>query len=98
MQVCSWLVLVPISLYLFTTADFLTAIIFAIWMIIVVSIDNFLTPLLMGRGASVPMLVIFLGSLDGFVAFGFLGLFFGAVILSITYKLLDTWLNSEAIK
>lgn len=97
LQVGSWLVLVPISIFLFTAADFLTAVLFAVWVIIVVSLDNFLTPLFMGRGASVPMPVIFFGSLGGFVAFGFLGLFFGAVILSISYKLFQSWVNNETI-
>jgi len=57
--------------------------------------DNILKPILLGRGAPVPMLVIFLGSIGGFVASGFIGLFLGAVILSLTYKLAEGWLSSE---
>ncbi len=97
LQVGSLPVLIPISIYLFTTNDFLTAILFTVWAIAVVFIDNILTPIFLGRGAIVPMPVIFIGSLGGFVAFGFLGLFFGAVILSISYKLFESWLNNEAI-
>ena len=70
---------------------------FAAWMVIVVATDNFLTPILMGRNSQVPMLVLLLGSMGGFITMGFLGLFVGAVILSIGYKLFDNWLNSKVI-
>ena len=58
--------------------------------------DGPLAALLLGRGASVPMLVIFLGAIGGFISFSFLGLFFGAVILSVGYKLLEVWLQEDA--
>ena len=51
---------------------------------------------LLGRGAMVPMPVIFLGAIGGFMAIGFLGLFIGAVVLSVGYKLFDSWLQEEA--
>ena len=41
------------------------------------------------------MLIIFLGSIGGFMTSGFLGLFSGAIILSLGYKLFETWINSE---
>ena len=41
--------------------------------------------------------VIFLGAIGGFLFKGFLGLFLGAIILSIAYKLLITWLGLESI-
>ena len=57
--------------------------------------DNILKPFLMGKGASVPMLVIFLGALGGFMAFGFIGLFLGSIVLSLSYKLYLTWVTPE---
>ena len=45
----------------------------------------------MGQGSDVPMLVIFLGALGGFMAFGFIGLFLGSIVLSLAYKLYLTW-------
>jgi predicted PurR-regulated permease PerM len=45
----------------------------------------------MGKDADVPMLVIFFGAIGGFIAFGFMGLFLGAIILSLAYKLYVTW-------
>jgi predicted PurR-regulated permease PerM len=55
--------------------------------------DNVLKPLLMGRGTDVPMLVIFLGAIGGFVLQGIIGLFVGAVVLSVGYTLFASWLE-----
>ena len=49
----------------------------------------------MGKGLDVPMLIIFLGALGGFIAFGFIGLFLGSIILAMAYKLYQTWVTSE---
>jgi predicted PurR-regulated permease PerM len=50
---------------------------------------------MLGKGAPVPMLVVFLGAIGGFMSTGFIGLFTGAIILSVGYKLMQTWLNSS---
>jgi predicted PurR-regulated permease PerM len=60
-------------------------------------VDNVLKPIMMGKGAPVPMLIIFLGSLGGFMYSGFVGLFTGAVILSLGYRLFDVWLKGVDI-
>ena len=57
--------------------------------------DNVLKPILLGKGAPVPMLVIFIGVIGGFILSGFIGLFTGAIIMSIGYKLFTGWLNSD---
>jgi predicted PurR-regulated permease PerM len=56
-------------------------------------LDNVLKPWLMGKGAPVPMLVIFLGAIGGMIMSGLIGLFTGAIVLSIGYKLLQMWLT-----
>ncbi len=86
-------IVIPIIIYVWSTASTLTAILFTVWCIIVLTIDNVLKPWLLGKGAPVPMLVIFLGAIGGFVATGFVGLFLGAVILSLTYKLALEWMS-----
>ena len=80
-------------------ADFstTTAILLTIWMILVGLMDNILKPLIMGKGAPVPMLVIFLGAIGGFIYAGFIGLFTGAVVLSVGYRLFDIWLTGTEI-
>jgi predicted PurR-regulated permease PerM len=59
-------------------------------------VDNFLKSLLMGRGVAVLMVVVFLGAVGGFVALGLIGLFVGATVLSVGYKLFLAWLNQNS--
>lgn len=94
-QVGSWIVLFPIAIYEFATNDLLTAVLFLIWVIFVTSVDNFLTPYMMGRNSSVPSLVLFIGATGGLITMGFLGLFSGAVLFSIGYTLILVWMNGE---
>ena len=87
---------IPVIIYMFYSADTLTAGLLMIWLILVMLSDNFLKPILLGRGAPVPMLVIFLGSIGGFLSMGFIGLFIGAVILSLGFKLFRAWLKNNS--
>jgi predicted PurR-regulated permease PerM len=89
-------VTLPAILYVFSTAEPVSAIIFLIWNIIISTMDNVLKPLLMGKGAAVPIPIIFLGAIGGFMASGILGLFTGAIILSIGYSLYLNWVNEGA--
>jgi predicted PurR-regulated permease PerM len=72
------------------------AILFAIWNLLVGGCDSFLKPLLMGRGVDVPMLVVFIGAIGGFILNGIVGLFIGAIILSLGFKLFEVWLDEGA--
>ncbi len=82
---------IPLIIYLFAFRDPLPAALWSVYFLVMGLIDNFLKPLIMGKGADVPMLVIFIGAIGGFLSFGFLGLFLGAIILSLAYKLYVTW-------
>jgi predicted PurR-regulated permease PerM len=62
-----------------------------VWTVLVGSLDNVLRPILIRRGADLPLLLIFAGVIGGLFAFGLLGLFVGPVILAVTYTLLDAW-------
>jgi predicted PurR-regulated permease PerM len=88
-------VTLPAIIYVFSTAEPFTAILFLIWNVVISTIDNILKPLLMGKGAAVPIPIIFLGAIGGFMASGILGLFTGAIILSIGYSLYLNWVNQE---
>ncbi|HEX3767096.1 MAG TPA: AI-2E family transporter, partial [Puia sp.] len=90
-------VTIGILIYIWTTGNTTAAILLTIWMIPVGLLDNILKPIMMGKGAPVPMLIIFLGSLGGFMYSGFVGLFTGAVILSLGYRLFDIWLKESEI-
>ncbi|AGA90776.1 putative permease [Thioflavicoccus mobilis 8321] len=97
LQIGVFLVVVPVVIYVFTNADTLTAILFLIWSIFVSSIDNILKPLVLGRGVAVPMGVVFIGAIGGLLSSGILGLFVGAVVLVLGYKLLLAWLGETAL-
>ena len=86
-------VTLPVVIYVFATGDTTTAVIFLIWNLLVGTLDNVLKPLLLGRGVNVPMAVIFVGAIGGFLASGIIGLFIGAVILVLGYELLLDWLE-----
>ncbi|MGB5747151.1 MAG: AI-2E family transporter [Desulfobacterales bacterium] len=92
-QLPTILVLGPIIIYVFSTSSTVIAVVFAIWSILVGISDAFLKPLLMGRGVDVPMLVIFIGAIGGFMTSGIIGLFVGAIIFSLGYKLFLLWLK-----
>ncbi len=97
MQLGPGLVTIPAIIYVFSTHGTVTAVIFMIYMIAVTLCDNVLKPILLGRGAPVPMMVIFLGVIGGFMTGGFIGLFVGAVIISLTYSLFIKWLNTDSL-
>jgi predicted PurR-regulated permease PerM len=86
-------VAIGVIIYIWSNGTTTTAIILTVWMLLVGLLDNVLKPLVMGKGAPVPMLVIFLGAVGGFIFLGFIGMFTGAVILSLGYKLFDIWLK-----
>jgi predicted PurR-regulated permease PerM len=86
-------VLVPAVIYMFAIASTTKAVLFLVWCVFVGLIDNVLKPLLLGRGAAVPTAVVFLGAIGGFIVMGTIGLFVGAIVLSVGYKLFLAWLQ-----
>jgi predicted PurR-regulated permease PerM len=91
-QLPPWLVLVPMIIYVFSYESTTVSVIFMIWSLVVSFADMVLKPLLLGRGVPVPMLVILLGAIGGMITSGVMGLFVGAVILALGYKLFQWWL------
>jgi len=87
------LVVIPAIIYVFSTADTLVAVVFLVWGIFVTVLDNVLKPMFLGRGVPVPMAVIFVGAIGGFITSGIIGLFVGAVVLVIGYTLFLAWLG-----
>jgi predicted PurR-regulated permease PerM len=93
LQLPTVIVILPVIIYLFTVKALMPAILWTIALLAVGLSDNVLKPLLMGKGSTVPMLVIFLGAIGGFIFSGLLGLFTGAIVLSIGYNLMVHWLD-----
>jgi predicted PurR-regulated permease PerM len=91
------LVLVPAVIYVFVVGSTTKAVTFLVWCIFVTTIDNVLKPLLLGRGVAVPVVVVFLGAIGGFLALGIIGLFVGAIVMSVGYKLFLAWLDQSPV-
>jgi len=95
-QINPLVLMVPTALYVFSyESSTLIASIYLVWSIAVGFIDNILKPIIMGKGTDVPMMVIFLGAVGGFVAYGFTGLFIGAVVVVMGYELFMAWLTEH---
>jgi predicted PurR-regulated permease PerM len=93
LQIGPTIVNIGVIIFMFSTGNSVYAICWTIFFIISGLSDNILKPLLLGKGAMVPMLVIFLGVIGGFIMSGFIGLFVGPIIFSIGYKLFIAWLD-----
>lgn len=94
-QLPQLLILAPIAAFTFTTHGTTPAIIFSVYCVIVGMSDGVLKPILMSRGLDTPMLVILLGAIGGMMLSGIVGLFVGAVVLSITYTVFIAWVNEK---
>ena len=64
-----------------------------IWSLVVGTLDNFLRPLLIKRGADLPLLLIFAGVIGGLLSFGLVGIFVGPVVLAVAYTLMGSWVG-----
>jgi predicted PurR-regulated permease PerM len=93
LQLPTAVVMVPVVIYLFMVKALLPAILWTILLMLIGLSDNVLKPLLMGKGSNVPMLVIFFGAIGGFIFHGLIGLFTGAIVLSVGYSLMVHWIG-----
>jgi len=92
-QMPALLVIGPMIAYVYSVSSGLPATIFSVYMLIVGASDGVLKPMLMGRGVDIPMLVILIGAIGGMMLMGMIGLFIGAVILALSYKLFEVWIE-----
>lgn len=90
------LVLAAATIWLYVTDQAGWGTFLLIWTVVVSPIDNFLRPVLIRRGADLPLLLIIAGVVGGLVAFGLVGIFVGPVVLAVTYTLVDAWVNTPA--
>jgi len=92
-QLPTLLILGPLVVWVFSVSSTTVAVVFMIWTVLVGMSDNVLRPLLLGRGVDVPMFVILIGAIGGMITSGIIGLFLGAVVLALGYKLFLVWLG-----
>jgi predicted PurR-regulated permease PerM len=65
-----------------------------VWALVTASLDNILRPILIRKGADLPLVLVIAGVLGGLLAFGLIGLFVGPVVLAVTYTLLVAWVRA----
>jgi len=87
------LVLLPACIYLYWTDAHAWAIVLFVWTVFVGTLDNFLRPYLIKKGADLPLLLIFAGVIGGLLTMGMIGLFVGPVVLAVAYMLFEAWID-----
>ena len=86
------LIVIPAIIYLFIFKSFIPAIILIVWYAVFhLSIDNIITPKVIGSTTQVHPLLILLSILGGIEFFGPLGFFFGPIIVAIFLTLLESY-------
>jgi predicted PurR-regulated permease PerM len=97
-QLPATLVSIPVIIYLWVGGDASTTsnIIFTVYLLVAGLVDNVLKPMLLGRGVDVPMPIVLLGALGGMVSAGIIGLFIGAILLSVGYKIFMDWVDETS--
>jgi predicted PurR-regulated permease PerM len=81
--------------WLYWTGDSTWGTFLLVWTILAGTVDNFLRPILIRRGADLPLLLIFAGVVGGLLAFGLIGIFVGPVVLAVADALLTAWIDSD---
>jgi predicted PurR-regulated permease PerM len=94
-QIGPMLVLLPAVGWMYWTGDNGWATFLLVWSLVVGTLDNFLRPMLIKRGADLPLLLIFSGVIGGMLGFGLIGIFVGPVVLAVTYTLMLAWIEDE---
>jgi predicted PurR-regulated permease PerM len=94
-QLPPFLVMAPAVIWLYWKGDPVWGTVLLVWTIVVGAMDNIVRPILIRKGVDLPLLLILTGVIGGLIAFGILGLFIGPVVLAVTYRLLEAWVESE---
>jgi len=96
-QVGPLLVLVPSVVWLYWNDGTGWGTFLLVWTVVVGAMDNVLRPILIRKGADLPLLLIFSGVVGGLMAFGLIGIFVGPVVLAVAYTLLAAWVSVERL-
>jgi|SRR3989344_5736476 len=88
------LVSVPAIIFLFATKDTASAVGLLIWAVVVVGmIDNFLSPLIIGKNINISPLLILFSVLGGISLLGPVGILIGPLTISLLYTLISIYRN-----
>lgn len=87
------LVLFPAVGWMYWRGDHAWATALLVWSTFATVIDNVLRPVLIRKGADLPLLLIIAGVIGGMLGFGLVGIFIGPVVLAVSYTLLQNWID-----
>jgi predicted PurR-regulated permease PerM len=90
------LVMVPAVIWMYYSGDTLWATVLLVFTVVAATMDQFIRPVLIRRGADLPMMLILAGVIGGLIAFGILGIFIGPTVLAVAYTLLNSWMSESA--
>jgi predicted PurR-regulated permease PerM len=65
---------------------------------VVVGVDHVLKPILIKKGAQLPLLLVFAGVIGGLAEFGLVGIFVGPMVLAVAYKVTEAWVSEELVE
>lgn len=84
-----------VALWQAATGNIGWAVFTVIWGVAVVaSVDNFIKPILISRGTTLPLALVFLGVLGGLMSFGPLGIVLGPIVLSASIAMFQAWIRN----
>jgi predicted PurR-regulated permease PerM len=90
-------VLIPAIIWVYWSGQPVWGTVLLVFSVVAATVDNFIRPFLIRRGADLPILLIFAGVIGGLIAFGIIGLFIGPVVLAISYTLLKIWVSGDVL-
>jgi predicted PurR-regulated permease PerM len=98
-QVGAGLVMLAAIIWLFWTGSIAWGLMLILWTIITGPVlHNTLRPILIKKGADLPLLLVLAGVIGGLIAFGLVGIFIGPMVLAVSYRLLEAWVYKESPK
>ena len=90
-------VILPAIIYVWSISSTTTALLFTVYMVPVMLLDNIFRPVIAAKGLQTPMIVIFIGVMGGALSLGMIGLFIGPVILAVFYEMIALWTAAEVV-
>jgi predicted PurR-regulated permease PerM len=92
-QVGPLFVVAPATIWLYMSGATGRGTVLLVFSILAITLDNVIRPLLIKKGADLPLLLIMAGVIGGVIGFGVVGLFIGPVLLAVTWTLFVSWTN-----
>jgi predicted PurR-regulated permease PerM len=88
-------VLIPAVVWMYYSGRTAWATALVVFTVVAILMDNVLRPILIRRGADLPLLLILIGVIGGLMSFGLVGIFLGPAVLAVTYTLLQAWIAED---